>query len=235
MSWFIINSYIHETAWNWLLNNLVSYYKFDNNMTDEQWYYSPSRVWATFVAWKLNQCLEFDWVNDYLDIWNAYDKSWTNYSYTVWVKIKDFTNLGVIISSRHDSQDFNNNYAWLTLTAAQWWWLYFLNRQGGTSSAVHFFWVVDTVNTWYHIVYTAAWTEAKMYVNWEEQTLSWSIAYWTLATNTNTDRIWLYPHWNTPFNWFMDEFWIYNGTLTQEQVTALYNWGTPLPYSEFTN
>jgi len=235
MSNFIINPYVHETAWNWLLNNLVSYFKFDNNMTDETGFRSPSKVWPTYTTWKLNQWLNFDWINDYVTYWDTYEW-YSTYSFHFWIKMNNFTESWYVINNRKDSADFNNNYAIIMRKATSNKWIYFLNRQWWTSSGVYFEWVVDTIWVWYHIVLTANWTDVKIYVDAEEQTLTWSVAFSTLASNAVPAVMWLTAQLNS---WelaaVVDEFWVWDWTLTQEQVTALYNWGAWLSYDEFTN
>ena len=54
---------------NWLLNSLVSYYEFENNVVDSHWINNWTDFWTSDVAWKILRGRSFDWINDFIDLW----------------------------------------------------------------------------------------------------------------------------------------------------------------------
>lgn len=82
--------YDKTTTPNWLLNNLVSYYKADVNgsFPDEQWNNPWTISWSSFVpSAKINWWYSTDGVNDYID--TSISNLNTIHTFWLWVKNSD--------------------------------------------------------------------------------------------------------------------------------------------------
>lgn len=96
-------------------------------------------------------------------------------------------------------------------------------------------------NRWYHIVITqsSGWvnqTNTKMYINGTLQTWTGISTYYQQLTGMGGRFNLGYNPYNlVPINGSIDEFGIWNKTLTQTEVTELYNSGAGLEYSEIKN
>ena len=67
---------------NWLLNNLISYYEFENNVLDSEWSNNWTNFWTSDVAGIILRGRWFDWVNDYITISNISDYQSDNFSFS---------------------------------------------------------------------------------------------------------------------------------------------------------
>lgn len=96
-------------------------------------------------------------------------------------------------------------------------------------------WEVPSANTWYHAVFVADGTNLTVYVNGVQRAQSafaYDISYGADATliigGRDSANGWA-------FNGRLDEIGMWNRALTTDEITALYNSGSGLPYSSFGN
>jgi hypothetical protein len=96
-------------------------------------------------------------------------------------------------------------------------------------------WTVQSANTWYHAVFVADGTNLTIYVNGvqrAQQSFPYSIDY-------GSDAVLIIGGRDAANGWTMngrlDEIGVWNRALTTDEITALYNSGSGLPYSSFGN
>jgi len=235
-SWAINLAYLWETAVfgeapvipsNWLLTNLISYYKADTNgsFPDEHWSNDWTINGATYTAsWKINWGYDFDWVNDYISFW-TWDIGWGSYlTVSIWFNPDTLTWYDTLITDW--TMSYRNFYIqasandW-TIKCQTWNWI--------TSWDSWFLQYTLSTWSWQHIVYTRDWTAKKLYINWilEDSYTGW----FSGGVTTNEKTIGLSS--NT-MDWKMDEVWFWNIALNQTKITALYNSWPWLSYDNFT-
>lgn len=233
---------ISYSTWvsNWLLNNLISYYKADTNgsFPDAHWSNDWTINWATYTAsWKINWAYSFDWINDYisLNIWAWWEFNWTDFTINIWFKSD-----------------------WITQT----WFDYILwfSNWGGLSS-VQFYHVATTNylhwyirDNWWAAIDIDTWV-SPFDQNWHMYTMTWDYTTWTLemfidgiskwtGINTNISLAWTHDLWIWALNnawitgwaidWNMDEVCLWDRGLSSDDITALYNSTNWLSYDNFT-
>lgn len=229
MSNFIINPYSFVS--NWLLNNLISYWKADTNWSfpDAHWSNNWTINGATYTAsWKINWAYDLDWINDNITVAN-------NANLDLWTW--DFTiNFWFNATSLADNDNFISDYT----TANRWWYIH-INSANQAVRLVTYDWVWITnvasadsyLSTWVWTMLTCirSWTNHYIYKNW------WSevSASWTSRNLSNAQfEIWTLEGSNF-YDWDIDEIWIWNTAITADQLAALYNSWDGLSYNSYTN
>lgn len=211
---------------NWLLNNLVSYYEFENNALDSHGTNNWTNFWTSDVAGKIGRGRSFDWVNDYVSGVAALWTSWT--SLFMWIN-QDTTVTQYYYNLRETMSNANNRVifyytSWLLRVFNTNWW-----------NTLFFDYAID-LSTWgfRHIWFTHNWNWCKLYVDWVE-VASWNI--WAIASVYTIDdfrRLGSRWDWAVNYDGVMDEPWIWNRELTQTDVDNLYNNWAWLSYDNFT-
>ncbi len=213
---------------NWLLNNLVSYYKMDTNWSflDAHWSNDWTISGATYTAsGKINWWYDFDWVNDCIeatiDIWST-----TNFSVMQWINADD---LSIFAQRTFARWSFWNDLAIQVFQSKiraiiwqDWWWV----------SISWQTWTIST-NTWYNLLITYDGINLKIYLNGAlsvNTAFSTSIASWPVLSSiwcdTNEDKEY--------FDGTIDETWFWSRVLSQTDVDTLYNSWAWLSYDNFT-
>jgi hypothetical protein len=225
--------YDKTTPSNWLLNNLVSYYKMDTNgsFPDAHGSNNGTINGATFnTNWIINWCYQFDWTNDYIDL----NFSWIydDYSISMWVYIESPLNKWGLFWSYNTSTLNRIQLEILDPPNIQ------IRDQRNWSLSTLVSNSALNLNEWYHIVITSKrnWL-MRMYINWVLQSQTSSV------TNTPVNLTWL----DFAFNWLnlnwsvidftfdrQDELWFWTKELNQTDVTNLYNSWAWLSYDNFT-
>ena len=242
---FLINPYRFVT-WtsNWLLNNLVSYYKCDTNWSfpDAHWSNNWTINGATYTAsWKINWAYSFDGVNDYVTITSA-SLSLTTFSISCFIK-RDTTATSstddLIISKDWDASWTLENYfirLWRWKDTANWYIDFWFHNWSAyvtliTDTAV----ITDTNFHLITITYNNTTSTWVIYIDWVA-VKTWTLS-WTPITATWPLDIWRAVStydWNRYFSWIIDEVWIWDTVLTNTQITTLYNSWAWLSYNDFT-
>jgi len=207
---------------NWLLNNLLSYYKMDTNWSfpDAHWSNNGVINGATFTtAGKINWGYSFDWSNDFVSAWGlavstAYTVScWVNFDSIVWERtIMRLQNSGTTIMYIVIFQQKWNLYH-------SWW-------------AVNIVSSVPAPTTWQytHVVMTYTGSSIELFINGSFITsLSGATSLWP--------NNWLEIWWRSTsgfLDWQIDELWIWDRALTPTEISNLYNNNAWLSYDNFT-
>jgi len=220
---FIINPYIfnlgtissHPTLTTWL----VSYWRADTNgsFPDAHWSNTWTISWASYTSsWKVDWAYSYNWTTDYVGLSNI--TPWTTFSISSWIYLDALWNYRWIIWSttttgagfhfQLSTSDYPNIY--LYWVAA---WI--------TSS------VAITTGTWYNVIATYDGSNIRIYLNW---VLRWTQAASGSCTTTTSLQIWQ-TYINRWFDWKIDETWYWSKTLTQAEITSLYNWWSWLSYN----
>ena len=79
-----------QTFNTWLLSELVSYYEFENNVTDSHWSNNGTDNWTSDVVWIIDRARSYDWIDDFVSLadfssyeiksiswWGYIDSTWT--------------------------------------------------------------------------------------------------------------------------------------------------------------
>ena len=214
---------INYSTWvsNWLLNSLVSYYKFDNDVLDAHWSNDWTLNWATYTAsGKINGAYSYDWSNDYIDL--NYAPSWANTTLWFWYKHTATWTDEYIISQYWD---WTLSWRWGiqaksddTLFVFQNPW----NVINITSSAL-------TVWNWYYIQVKRTATDLwELFVNWTSQ---WADTWWLALSADNLELMKLTTAYAV---WIIDELWCWDKVTSTDEDTELYASGSGFPYWSFT-
>jgi hypothetical protein len=226
---------IDYTTWptNWLLNNLVSYYKCDNigSFPDAHWSNTWTIYWAAYTAsWKINWAYSYDWIDDYVDIWLAWFPSGsTNRTINLWFNPTTLDSADEYI---FDYWDTNLRERFSIVVSSSYIWLSFSGWFKKMSA---------TLSTWtqYMITVELDWTtinDTNIYLDNVLLTSLNAILNWTATIGTvlTTWNIWRYI-WDSLYsNWVIDEIAVYNDLLSVDQKAAIYNSWSWLSYDSFT-
>ena len=215
-----------------LTTSLLAYYKLE----DANDFYSTNNLTsagnAAFVTGKVNNALELDGTNDYLDGGDIFDFSRTSpFSFACWIE-PDVTDSSRIIVSKKDFDGDGEGYVWYCISGGK------LRLILDGPLAVQRILVQTTNavlsdNTYAHVVltYSGSSTAAgfKMYVNGSSVALTVSTD--TLITADTTNAI----SFNVgsandgaptaDFDGEIDELGVWSKELTSTEVTDLYNAG----------
>jgi len=227
------------TGWvgNWLLNNLVSYYKADTSgsFPDAHWSNDLTSNGVTYTAtWKINGAYDYDWVNDTMSqattstLWLA-----NSFSFFTWVKSDSWGTYNYVTIARNYAININNLFT-----------MYFENGKISVdlySNAQVLFkrytkTTSEATGTYLHIWFTWNWTDLKLYVNNVEATVTKiTDISGTMADTTRKLYLWSNVNVNSYFNWIIDETWYWGRSLTTDNISDLYNSWSWLGYSSFTS
>lgn len=209
---------------NWLLNNLVSYYKMDTNgsFPDSHWSNNGSIFWSTFIASAvINWGYNWDWINDYITTPMSAPWTW-DFSFQCWIRTTT-TNARVALSSQQ---------AW------QWYFSLINNSNWTVSFRITDSWTVNAISnvindwSWHHVVWTRSWNTIRIYTDWvlrDTQTKSWNITWSTLYWGNFSTLV-----GSVYYQWDEDEWAFWNRELSLSDVQALYNSWAWLSYDDFT-
>ena len=212
-----------------VLNNLISCWELDETsgttVVDAHGTNNGTNSGATIGATgKIDKAYSFDGVNDRVFIADNTSLDLTEaITISQWVKFS--TNDSVIFAKRDTT-----NYAW-DMNISDVGSVYFgINSNVNRADTVPF---AVTLGQWYHIVGTYDRSFIKIYIDGVEQG---SYAYTGAITNNNIDVTIGYRPYSGAEGYtsgIIDQSAIWNVALTQEQITALYNSGNGLRYSEW--
>lgn len=214
-SWISFIDWVDAASGNGLLNDLVSYYKLDNNVNDAHGSNNGTLNWPTYTAsGKNNWAYDFDWSNDRINC-NFTITPQSSITYSARIK--------------HDGKvsEFNS----IVANYNSWWshgydmhkWTDNKLRAyiGGFSSSTIVWSTVLSSWTWYHVALTydhSSWT-MTLYVNGSSD---WSDT-WTATTNAGGNvhigRAWDYN--GRYFDGVIDEVCIRTRALTATDITTL--------------
>lgn len=241
---------IQYSSWvtpNWLLTDLVSYYKCDTSWSflDAHWSNDWTINWATFSSWWgiLNSAYDFDWSNDYIWInWLLTSLSTnTSWSFSFWIKIPDVTptNSDAMLSF-WDTNGLNRIFFDIDTSGRI---RLFCTANNTTQFFVRTNATPFTANTWHNVIVTHNWTTPEVFVDNTKPAQSildnTNLTCWfndlPLLDNCTIGALFWANISLEYFDWLFDEFWAWgNRVLDSDDRTALYNSGAALSYDNFT-
>lgn len=230
--------YDNTTTPNWLLNNLVSYYKCDTSWSfpDAHWSNDWTINGATYTAsWLINWAYDFDWSNDYINIPYQVNNA-TSFTWNLWINWDSITNTEQYFISTIWPQSSYREWVIFGVSSS---WTFRIVVYDGTQYWIR--WIIQTnshwMTNWNYYMVTLRYTESTKLLEAlvnniliESVTLSSSITHSDPCTfgRYNNDSIY------RPYNWIQDEIWLWETVLTLDQSTALYNSWLWLSYDNFT-
>lgn len=202
-----------------LSDNLVAYYKFENNTDSSVGSIGATNSGATYTAsGKIGGAYDFNGSSNYMTAnWGSNPGT---FSISVWVYIDGNTGNDFIFVNRVGS---TGNYHWMYYDGSALW----VSRWNGTTENI----VNRSISSgsWQHIVYTCVpSSRMRIYVN-GSYTQTSSIA----GGNTEPNASWTLaarPAFTDHLDAKIDEVGYWNRELTPDEVTELYNSGTGLTY-----
>ncbi len=183
---------------------------------------------VSHITGRLRNALQFDGVNDYVDLGNPSSLAITdNLTISAWIYSRGFiaNNYDTIVSKRL-STDINQNTAYGLATHYNSNNLIFFRtnytQQGGSVAGT----ASLQTNTWYHVAvtYTSLGT-TNIYINGALDTTSNTLSGSINTTNGNNVYIGIRQPTNEIFNGTIDEVKIYNRTLSTREIQLEYQRG----------
>lgn len=216
-----------------LLNNIVAYYKLDNNVTDSHSSNNLTAVNLTYTTGKLLTAGSFNGSTKYAYIGGKLLTA-SSGTVTCWINTGSFANPGRILGYGGDG---TGAVLALEVRGSQ---LSITTRDSG-STFLNL--IVRTallsINTWYHVAFISTGSVYRIIVNGVESGYTISAGAnngkWAdIITTTNADTSigalknnGTYGHY---FNGIIDEVGVWNRALTLLEVQELYNNGNGLTY-----
>ncbi|MFA6185457.1 MAG: DUF2341 domain-containing protein [Candidatus Shapirobacteria bacterium] len=170
-----------------------------------------SAAWTNGTSGKINSSLNFDGVDDVVDIADNATLNGTSFTFSAWIYSNNFNQEQVLFSNTNASIGWHIE-VYQGKTVMQVW------PGGGYTTSIK----TMSNNTWYHIVITYNNGSIIYYLNGAPN----GTATQTFSVPTGlTKRIGLFYNGTYPFVGKIDDVRIYNYTLTSEQIKTLYNGG----------
>jgi hypothetical protein len=222
---------------------LVAHYKLNDNTTtttviDSVGNYNGALTNAlntsgSSITGKINGALNFDGINDYVNLMNAgslsnFAKNYSNYSFSVWVKTSDLPSSGNfdIINKYYNHTNGYRAFSLLILNGLnQVYYCEYGKDTGGTYRIKCL--ISPTVlanNTWYHMAVVGNSTNTTFYLNGAYNAQGESID--KLHAGTINITIGHSPNTTDAFKGSIDDVRLYNRTLNQSEISYIYNSGT---------
>lgn len=215
--------------WYWaaaassLLTGIVAYYKLDEssgNASDSVWGFNLTNNWTcTYSSFLIN-----NWVttgtSKWLSVANNLWLNWSSQPWTVSMRIKPTSTISTQQVFVNFSDFGKRIYCYI-----EWF--------SGNCRLIRVRWGIaadicskaQTFSAWtkYHICWRYNWSTLNLKINdWTASTAA-SSGDWSWTWYTNDMALWSYIWWSTYYIWQMDEVWFWNRSITDAEVTALYN------------
>lgn len=219
-----------------LTDNLVAYYKFDENTGSTAWDSVGSNdgtiTWATWTTWKINDWLEFTWEDtDRVDIGSWVMPTWNNErTINMWINPD-----GMAVAQERIFWSWTlSNGTWFDRTAELLGptpYILFRHQWGN----IRFPWISDWSWQMVTIVVPSGATmtsDVKLYIDWVEATGTRNAGS-DQTLNTWVSDVYIgnspeYP--SDSFDGKIDEVGIWSRALSSSEITELYNGGAWLQY-----
>ena len=206
--------------------SLVSYWKFDEGSGTKAYDYMKlnngtlmNMETVDWVTGKYGKALKFDGVNEYVDCGSKASLNLNAFSITVWVNPTSVSGYKTIVR-KAGASSADTNYA-LDLDSGNTKVRFFVYDTSGNYHGVMATTKSVSLNKWTHIAATYDGTTFKVYINGTQDatTATWS---GSIKTTTGSLKIGSSTSSNY-FNGTIDEVKIWNRSLTQEEITKVYN------------
>ena len=197
---------------------LVSHYTFEVNAQDTVGNYDGTLNGTSIVTDPVRvKVAKFDGINDYIQMPSS-EKLNNNYTLSIWVKFNGSNSQQEIIDSR-----MGENHFLVRRTSGDI--VQFSDWTGGGIEGVIYSNGPLSVGEWTHIVLVKDNNVLKMYINKNLQTNTFSTSGSLTYTNTAIDlgAASGSSGGSSQYNGSLDDFMVYNKSLNQSEVNALYN------------
>lgn len=234
------------TSSNGLLNNLVAYWKMDEsswNIADATWWWHTWTLNGTisYTSWLINNCISITsaQAQKFFSIANSWDFNVSTTKMSCSLRIKSSNN-SVHFFTYMDNNIQEEIIFWIWWGASYGVWgtsgkptIYCKNKWWAWYSAS----ITVSDNARHHIVLLIDSSSIKIYVDNTlslNQSISGTWSAWDRTLRIGNRYVSSAPYYLC-YWWLMDEFWRWSEVLTTDQITALYNSWSWLPYSSFTS
>jgi hypothetical protein len=210
-----------------LWNGLLAYYTAANTPNDALGTYNGTLVnGATYGTGIINQGFSFDGVNDYVNLGNSsiWDYGTNDFSISIWCYWKTNTLSDPIlgVSGYNNTDGGFSLYATTSEKLTLWYRNSGTFQIGGTSDGTF------TINNWNHVVLRRTNNTIDLFINNVKYTISTtftdSLGNSTASTRIGNNGYGLY------FVGILDELASFNRSLSDVEVTELYNSGAGKQY-----
>jgi len=178
--------------------------------------------------------MDFDGVDDYIDLGDSDDFSFGNgttdspFSISAWIKIGQTTSQGIV--TKYGSSDSTREYLFYTTTGKLR--LLLLDANNGENNFTTGITNL-AIDTWYHVACTYdgrgginARLGITLYINGDEETVTTSGGAYTAMSNTS-QPVEIGKHLTNELLGNIDEIAIFNSELSASDITNIYNLGVP--------
>ena len=217
-----------------LIDNLVSYWSFDSDASDDHGSNDGSVSGASNVAGKVSNSYNFDGFNDYITVSDdsSLDFATSDISISFWMNWDVQENRYIIIKQ----PDEYNNLGWgFRMTAA---YKPAFEIDDGTDHFDIQGATALSTGTWHHVVVVIDRDNAsncKMYVDGSDDTGTTNGTITDVGDISNTDDVYIARDAKENFVYYdgqLDEIGIWDKVLSSSEVTELYNSGDGIGYSD---
>ncbi|MCX6747089.1 MAG: LamG domain-containing protein, partial [Candidatus Pacearchaeota archaeon] len=227
----------------WSMDSYNATGVYDNSTWGNHGNFTGGLGTGNLVSGPRGKALEFDGINDYLNIPDPGSNSsldfdlGDNITISMWIKSDNPTTSGQASLTKGSSSNCNYGTQTNSGTAGAARELVFYYNSGGgwkifqTSSAVF------TSSTWHHTVFTYTFgtsSSAKWYVDGVNVSGSWTSGTGNDAPTISNESLILGRYPGEQFNGSIDEVMIFSRALSPEEINASYNAGTYKLYNNFT-
>jgi len=196
------------------------------------YYYSALK--KSVPAFANQYSMDFDGVNDYIDLGDSDDFSFGNgttdspFSISTWIKISQTTSQGIV--TKYGSSNSTREYLFYTTTGKLR--LLLLDANNGENNFTTGITNL-AIDTWYHVACTYdgrgginARLGITLYINGDEETVTTSGGAYTAMSNTS-QPVEIGKHLTNELLGNIDEIAIFNSELSASDITNIYNLGVP--------
>lgn len=202
-------------------NGLIAEYLFTGNINDTSGNNNSGTLNGSVLTIDKFENSEnayyFDGVDDFINFGNILTNNFTSIGVSAWIKVISFptTNAGILVKAGATSTtkdwmlDIHTGYPQFTV---------FEGNVGYYSSSPN----TTLLNTWYHLVgvYDGTTKQTKIYVNGIEKDSDSHSILWSHTSQNLNIGYGQETHW---LNGTIDNIRIYNRTLKDDEIQALYN------------
>jgi len=203
----------------------VSYYKLDANSNDSVASNNGTDTSISYVAWKINNAASFNGSSSFIDIWTGFNSilNQSTWSISLWSNLTTWSGTYGSKYIANDNSSWQRQFDIFLNTS----WTVGIEMYSSPNVQVNS--TLTVPSGWYNLVVIYGSSTIKVYVNGTEYINTAMNVLPTTTNNTNIGRR-EYPSFEWYFWWLIDEVGIWSSTLSSQDITDLYNWGSWVSY-----